>query len=134
MKYFILFAISLFLIECGSAPTKGEKTSQVSEITPAKTEDPRQKYLSLNFATSKLSKDQTDKNAIGRAKALINEANVLLKLKKNEEAIVKFEEAFEFATDPEAYYIYGNALSNVLKLEESIKAYDIAVDLGYDKE
>jgi hypothetical protein len=39
----------------------------------------------------------------------------LLKLKKNEEAIVKFEEAFEFATDPEAYYRYGNALSNVLK-------------------
>ena len=134
MKYFILFAISLFLIECGSAPAKGEKSAQVAEIAPAKKEDPRQKYLSLSFATSKLNKDQTDKNAIGRAKALTNEANVLLKLKKNEEAIVKFEEAFEFATDPEAYYRYGIALSNILNLEESIKAYDIAIDLGYDKE
>jgi tetratricopeptide (TPR) repeat protein len=119
---------------CGGAPIKDETPTSATEATAVKKEDPRQKYLSLSYATGKLSKDQVDKNAIAKAKALVNEANVLLKLKKNEEAIAKFEEAFEYATSADAYYRYGNALSNVLKLEESIKAYDISIELGYDKE
>jgi len=73
--------------------------------------------------------------SIERFQSIANPQKVLsISFWEDEEAIVKFEEAFEFATDPDAYYRYGNALSNVMKLEESIKAYDIAIDLGYDKE
>jgi tetratricopeptide (TPR) repeat protein len=134
MKSLTPFMICIFLIYCGTAPVKEEKPNPQPDSVATKKEDPREKYLNISFATSKLNKNLSDKTAIAKGKALTEEAKVLLKLKKNEEAIVKFEEAFEFATDPDAYYRYGNALSNVMKLEESIKAYDIAIDLGYDKE
>lgn len=134
MKSFITFIICIFFSYCSSAPVKDEKSNQKPDTVVIKKEDPREKYLTSSYAIAKLNKNQYDKTAIAKAKALTEEAKVLLKLKKNEEAIVKFEEAFEFATDPDAYYRYGNALSNVLKLEESIKAYDISIELGYDKE
>ncbi len=134
MKLLTLFIICIFLIYCGTAPVKEEKSTLPTEPVTVKKEDPRQKYLNSGYATGKLNKNQTDKTTIAKAKALVDEAKVLLKLKKNEESIAKFEESFEFATDPEAYYRYGTALSNVMKLEESIQAYDISIELGYEKE
>jgi tetratricopeptide (TPR) repeat protein len=134
MKPLTSFMICVFFIYCSTSPVKEEKSNSESETVGIIKEDTRQKYLSVYFASSRLNKNLTDKTAITKGKALSEEAKVLLKLKKNEEAIAKFEEAFEFATDPEAYYRYGSALSNLLKLEESIKAYDIAIELGYDKE
>jgi tetratricopeptide (TPR) repeat protein len=137
MKWTILILITAILSYCKSAEVKENKspdsipTKEIS-VEPQK-EDTRSKYLSQTYAAGKLIKNQTDSNSIAKARALIHEANTLLKLKKNEDSIIKYEEAFELATDPEAYYRYGNALSNIQRLEESIQAYDIAIDLGYEK-
>jgi len=134
MKFIYLIMISLLFSYCSSSPTKDEKPNNVEPTANVQKDDPKQKFLDLAYATSKNIKDLSDKSIASKTKALLNEAYVLLKLKKNEESIAKFEEAFEIGTDGEAYYKYGNALSNTMKLEESIKAYDIALELGYEKE
>lgn len=134
MKWTFLIIMILFFSDCQTPEVKENKPVQNIEIPPAKKEDSKDKYLSQTYAKEKFIKNQTDSNSITKAKALINEANTFFKLKKNEEAILKYEESFEFATDPEAYYRYGSALSNVQKLEESIQAYDLALELGYEKE
>lgn len=134
MKFIYLIMISLLFSYCSSSPTKDEKPNNVEPTANIQKDDPKQKFLNLAYATSKNIKDLSDKSIASKTKALLNEAYVLLKLKKNEESIAKFEEAFEIGTDAEAYYKYGNALSNTMKLEESIKAYDIALELGYEKE
>lgn len=140
MKWTFLFA--LLLLFCIAPEVKEKKLPDIisnndriqEPIIDPKKEEPRSKYLSQTYAAEKLIKNQTDTGSIAKAKALIHEANTLLKLKKNEDAIVKYEEAFEIGTDPEAYYRYGSALSNIEKLEDSIQAYDIAIELGYEKD
>lgn len=142
MKWTILFITILFVSYCktkevkeNNPPPESKPNVQTNEPTPDSVKsNSKPNYLSIDYAKEKLLKSQTDSKTIGKATALINEANTLAKIKKNEEAILKFEEAFEYATDPEAYYRYGNVLSNVQKLEESIQAYDIALELGYEKD
>lgn len=134
MKFINLILLSLIFSYCSTSPTKEEKPKEVETAAPVQKEDSKKKYLTIGYATSRNIKDQSDKAITSKTKALLNEAYVLLKLKKNEEAITKFEEAFEIGTDAEGYYKYGNALSNTAKLEESILAYDLSIELGYEKE
>ncbi|MBK8395368.1 MAG: hypothetical protein IPL26_09020 [Leptospiraceae bacterium] len=137
MKWTILLNLIFFCMYCATEEVKENKpavieTPKSEVVQPAKT-DSKPRYLDIDFAKERLLKDQTDAEKVGKAKALIHEANTLSKLKKNDDAILKFEEAFGYGTDGEAYYRYGNTLSNIQKLEESIQAYDIALELGYEK-
>ena len=58
----------------------------------------------------------------------------LYKQHKDAEAVVKYEEALKYGESAQIYYDYGNSLSNLKdRLEDSLKAYQKAVDLGFDK-
>ena len=52
------------------------------------------------------------------------------KAKKDDLAIAKYEEALEHYASAE---IYDNSLSNIPRLEDAVKAYQIAIELNYDK-
>lgn len=134
MKWTTLFMVILLLAYCSTEEVKENKPAEISAPKSEPVIPAKPNFLNQDYAKEKLLKNQTDAKIIGKAKALIHEANTLSKLNKNEEAISKFEEAFEYATDPEAYYRYGNTLSNMQKLEESIQAYNIALELGYEKD
>jgi hypothetical protein len=68
-----------------------------------------------------------------KALALRTEGYALYKSKKDADAVVKYEEALNHWANGEIYYNYANSLSNILRLEDSIKAYEIAMQLGYEK-
>ena len=67
-----------------------------------------------------------------KALQLNEEGYKLYKLKKDSEAIVKYKEAIELIEDPLFYYNYGNSLSNVSKYYEAVKAYEKALQMGYN--
>tara|TARA_R110002096_G_scaffold401386_5_gene598261 strand:- start:15213 stop:16343 length:1131 start_codon:yes stop_codon:yes gene_type:complete len=68
-----------------------------------------------------------------KAETLRKEGYALYKSKKDADAVVKYEEALNHWANGELYYQYANSLSNIDRLEDSIKAYDIAMQLGYEK-
>ncbi len=108
-----------------------EVVAVVKDVAEKKKEE---RLLNLAYAEEKSIKKQKDPKEIAKAKTIFTEANTLYKIKKNDEAALKYEEGLEIATDAEAYYRYGNVLSNINKLEESIKAYDISITMGFEKD
>lgn len=99
---------------------------------------PNQDYLSVAWA------DYANKNpgsfkgidkeaAIKESKKLNDLGMNLNKQKKYAEAVKKYEEAIDYHATGELYYNYANTLSNVPRLEDSIKAWEIANTLNYSK-
>ncbi len=92
------------------------------------------KYLNEIYAEEKSLKKFKDPKEIEKVKSIFAEANKLYKIKKNSESVSKYEEGFEQGTDPEAYYRYGNALSNMNRYEDAMLAYNLSLKLGYEKD
>lgn len=81
-------------------------------------------------------KQPTNLNKINNAlfDKLHNEGFALYKQHKDAEAVLKYEEALKYGESAQLWYDYGNSLSNLKnRLEDSLKAYQKAVDLGFDK-
>ncbi len=101
---------------------------------------PAKDYLSKSWAmyinrVPGGDEDSSDSPADERAVAevLRKEAHALYKKKNDTEAVLKYEEAISHWANGKTYYNYGNSLSNIDRLEDSIKAYEIALQLGYEK-
>lgn len=92
------------------------------------------KYLNEVYAEEKSLKKLKDPKEIEKIKSIFSDANRLYKIKKNQESASKYEEGLELGTDPEAYYRYGNALSNLNRYEDAITAYNISLKMGYEKD
>lgn len=124
-KLFILLLVP-FLILCKDKTAKGN-TSNNNSKTPEKN------YLSEDWARFRVSQAKTDKNAaslLKESKAQNAKGFAEYKQKKDAYAIPYYEQAIDAYPTGEAYYNYGNSLSNVNKLEDSIKAYRIALILN----
>jgi tetratricopeptide (TPR) repeat protein len=80
----------------------------------------------------KLSKKEQQEQ-ISKANSLSDEGLAYYKAKKDDLAIAKYEEALKHYASAEIYYRYGNSLSNIPRLEDAVKAYQIAIELNYDK-
>jgi tetratricopeptide (TPR) repeat protein len=94
---------------------------------------PRSDCLDKEFAENKARYYSTFKNNDESYKSWVakkKEGIALYKVKKNAEALAVFEKAFDTFADADAYYYYGNVLSNVNDIEGSVTAYEIAVKLG----
>ena len=107
---------------------------------PAVKEAPAKEYLSKSWAmyinrvpggNAKNSESPAAERAA--AEVLRKEAYALYKKKNDTAAVLKYEEAISHWANGETYYNYGNSLSNIPRLEDSIKAYEIALQLGYEK-
>ena len=120
MKYLILFIISLNLF------------SQNKEV-----QKPEKNYLSYSWAYYIKNHPASDlkpkEEIISKSKKKFQEAKKLKESKKLNQAIKEFEEILNEYADAEIYYEYGNTLSNVPRLEDSIEAYKISERLGYKK-
>lgn len=69
--------------------------------------------------------------AKARAQELRLEGLALYRVKKDAEALGKYEESLRLVADSDTYYDYGNSLSNVQgRLEDSIRAYQIGIELS----
>jgi tetratricopeptide (TPR) repeat protein len=137
VKYIILLLILFY--QCASPnvevkDTTDNKVTIDSSKEIAKDSNPSSKFLNPSYAEEKSIKKLSDPKEINKAKSLLKEGLTLYKIKKNQEALSKFEESLEIAADTETYYRYGDALSNTDRLEEAIKAYDISLALGHPKE
>lgn len=86
-------------------------------------------YIKNHPAEETKNKEET----IASAKKLFLEAKKLKDSKKVKESINKYEEILSIYADSEIYYEFGNTLSNIPKLEDSIEAYKIAEKLGYKR-
>lgn len=116
------------------------KTVIQKKPTPSAKEAPAKDYLSKSWAMymnrvpgghAKNSESPVEERAA--AEILRKEAHALYKKKNDAEAVLKYEEAISHWANGKIYYNYGNSLSNVSRLEDSIKAYEIALQLGYEK-
>ena len=102
MKWTTLFIVILLLAYCSTEEVRENKPAEIpAPKSETVTPPAKSNFLNKDYAREKLLKNQTDAKIIGKAKALIHEANTLSKLNKNEEAISKFEEAFEYDDEPE---------------------------------
>ena len=70
---------------------------------------------------------------IAKANSLSDEGFSLYKVHNDLAAVAKYEEALTHYASAEIYYRYGNSLSNISRLEDAVKAYQIALNLNYDK-
>jgi tetratricopeptide (TPR) repeat protein len=70
---------------------------------------------------------------INKANSLSEEGFAFYKDRYDSAAVDKYEEALTHYATAEIYYRYGNSLSNIPRLEDAIKAYQIAIGLNYDK-
>lgn len=61
---------------------------------------------------------------------LTNQAYILYKANKNEDAVKKYFESLRYNADSNLYYALGNALSNLSRLHDALKAYKISLILG----
>jgi tetratricopeptide (TPR) repeat protein len=64
------------------------------------------------------------------ATRLEEEGHRLYKQHKDAEAVAVYQRALLLYASSSTYYKFGNSLSNVDRLEDAVKAYDIAVALG----
>lgn len=91
--------------------------------------EPKKDFLSLEWA------QYINKNPVNKQEA-VNERKIafsLYKQKNDREAIFHYEKALELDANSDLYYDYANSLSNIKgKLEDSIKAYNIAISLSTD--
>lgn len=81
---------------------------------------------------SKLSEKEQEQ--MSEANSLSDEGFTYYKAKEDDLAIEKYQEALNHYKTAEIYYHYGNSLSNTFSsLYDAINAYQLAIDLNYDK-
>lgn len=100
---------------------------------PVKVEEPTKNYFStqwVNFWVAKLEYAPEQKARLAEAKKLNSKAFALYKSKKDKEAVELYEKSIDSYPLGETYYNYGNSLSNIDRLEDSILAYKIALHLN----
>ncbi len=90
------------------------------------------KYFN-KFPGGKELSPQDRQEQISLANVLSEEGYTYYKAKKDGLAIEKYEAALKHYASAEIYYRYGNSLSNIPRLEDSVKAYQLAIELNYDK-
>ena len=90
------------------------------------------KYYHLYPGGKELS-EKEQQEQIAEANSLSDEGFNYYQAKKDDLAIAKYEEALTHYASAEIYYRYGNSLSNIPRLEDAVKAYQIALELNYDK-
>lgn len=121
--------------ECKRILAERKNPSKV--LLPEKPKDP----LTMDYAKyyhqfpggQELSpKEQQEQIVI--ANTLSDEGLSYYKAKKDDLAIVKYEEALQHYASAEIYYRYGNSLSNTIRLKDAVKAYINAGALNYDKQ
>jgi tetratricopeptide (TPR) repeat protein len=91
-------------------------------------------FLSFQWVQFKISQlNQKKSEEKNKSKSISNTFNQegfkLYKSKKDSEALKKYESAIDNFPTGEVYYNYANSLSNIGKLENSIKAYEISLKL-----
>lgn len=120
---------------------KTDSKSATNAVTNAQTAVSalRSKLLSEQWADQYSANPckQTDKAAIAackrKAHALHVRAYRLYKQKKDKQAVPLYEQALQLHASPGLYYDYGNSLSNIPLLEESIQAYHLALRLRHPR-
>jgi tetratricopeptide (TPR) repeat protein len=86
-------------------------------------------YLSSAWA---LAHKQSDPAVLAESARLEALGHELYRKHQDADALVQYERALDAAATGSAYYKYGNSLSNVNRLDDTIKAYAIAIELGYE--
>ncbi|MBK7055943.1 MAG: hypothetical protein IPQ05_08395 [Leptospiraceae bacterium] len=95
--------------------------------------EPTKNYFSkqwVNYWNAKLEYAAEHEKRLAEAKKLNSQAFVLYKAKKDKEAVELYEKSIDSYPLGETYYNYGNSLSNINRLEDSILAYDVALYLS----
>ena len=90
------------------------------------------KNIQQNPGNKELPQEEKQKE-IDKANALSEEGFTNYKAHNDVLAVAKYEEALTHYATAEIYYRIGNSLSNIDQLKYAIKAYQIAIDLNYDK-
>lgn len=85
--------------------------------------------LSVDWATRRPAASDADK---ARSKQLRDQAYALYGKKKDVEAVPLYEQALTLSVTGQLYYEYANSLSNTERLADSVKAYDVAIAVGYE--
>jgi len=85
------------------------------------------------FPGNKELSPKEQQEEISEANSLSDEGFNYYKDKKDDLAIAKYQDALQHYASAEIYYRYGNSLSNIPCLEDAVKAYQIAIELNYDK-
>jgi tetratricopeptide (TPR) repeat protein len=88
------------------------------------------KYLDEKILSS-VSTTVTKTNSF-QFEQLYQKAFALYKAHNDAEAVKKYEEALKYGESAQLYYDYGNSLSNLPRLDESIAAYSNALAMGYE--
>lgn len=117
-----------------------EPDSKLDTKTLPKNEAPAKDYLSKSWAMfmnrvpgGNAEGAGTPADERAKAEAARQKAYALYKKKDDAAAIPKYEEALNHWATGEIYYQYANSLSNIPRLEDSVKAYEIALQLGYEE-
>jgi tetratricopeptide (TPR) repeat protein len=107
---------------------------------PASSSQGQEQLLTLDYAKKihqlpggKELSSKEQQEQITQANSLSEEGFAFYKSHNDAAAIAKYEEALTHYATAEIYYRYGNSLSNIPRLEDAIKAYQIAIELNYDK-
>ncbi len=125
-KFFLLCTTLLWTLNCQ------ETFSQSTTEVPI----PERNPLSYSWTIYTKNypgkyKNLTREEAIQKSQSLNRRGLELKKKKKDTEAIKLYEEAIDHYAFGELLYNYGNSLSNIPRLEDSIEAYKIAEKLGF---
>lgn len=134
-KLYLYLGAIFFVLFFGSCVDKSKPNIQSGEVAK-KEEIPSKDYLSIpwvNFQLNQLKSDSTKYTLQRQAKELDEQGFALYKKKKDKEAVTLYEKSIDSYPLGETYYNYGNSLSNIDRLEDSIKAYKIARYLNAPK-
>lgn len=92
----------------------------------------KNKYLTDEFAKTISNKEYKPEHYENSSK--FSKLGLYYYNQKNDlEAVKYYEYALDNHPTSEIYYNYANSLSNISKLDESIKAYEIAISLNYPR-
>lgn len=122
------------------ANENGCKVSIISGLNQSKDSVYPENLLTIEYAKhfhqfpsgKELSQAEQQKEIV-KANSLLEEGFSLYKTHNDQAAISKYEEALTHYASAEIYYRYGNSLSNIPQLEDAVQAYQIALELNYDK-
>lgn len=100
---------------------------------------PEKDYLSAAYVTYQV-RNQDKKHTYSEIKQMREKALGLqqqgfaaYKAKNDQEAVKHYEAALDVYVLPSTYYHYANSLSNIDRLYDSVKAYELALDLRYEQ-
>jgi tetratricopeptide (TPR) repeat protein len=117
-RFIIYIAFIVFLSACGGAPDYNPLDLKWA------------KYIAANPGG-----EGADKQRVAEAKftaeALEKTGHNLYRAKKDRLAILEYEKALKLHASGRLYLRYADSLSNIPRLEDSVKAYGIALALGY---